>query len=145
MVRLCKSAIANQHSALRDLSVQTLIRSMSVMQGIHRHNLKARLFEFQSRHTSSDTVGEEKRALLAELVERSDPFNLGRAPVTDFDNKSSGSPFAGLTMEMMDSFIKSVKSEFELLYPAACSSIDALTRQRRIEALIRARGLNGPE
>ena len=136
MVALCKSAIANQHSALRDLSVQTLIRSMSVMQAVHRHNLKSRLFEFQSRYTSSDTVGEEKRTLLKELIEKTDPFNLGRPPVTDFTHKSSGSPFSGLTREKMDSFIKSVKSEFELLYPSSCSSVDALSRRSQLEALL---------
>ena len=94
------------------------------------------MFEFQSRYTSSDTVGEEKRALLRDLIEKTDPFNLGRPPVTDFTHKSSGSPFAGLTREKMDSFIKSVKSEFELLYPSSCSSVDALSRQGRIDALL---------
>ena len=116
-VRLVKDAIKKQHSALRDLQLQTLIRSLSVMTALHKHNLRSRLYEYQSRHTSSDTVGEEKRGILRDLVERADPFNLERCPETDFAHKSSGSPFAGLTLNMMTSFLKSVKKEFEILYP----------------------------
>ena len=116
-VRLVKDAIKKQHSALRDLQLQTLVRSLSVMSAIHKHNLRSRLYEHQSRYTSSDTVGEEKRGILRDLVEKADPFNLERCPQTDFVHKSAGSPFAGLTVEMMSSFLKSVKAEFEILYP----------------------------
>ena len=117
MVRLVKEAIKKQHSALRDLQLQTLISSISVMTALHKHNLQSRLFEYKSRFTSSDTVGEEKREVLSDLVQRSDPFNLERPPETDFTLKNSGSPFAGLTVQMMSRFLKSVKAEFELLYP----------------------------
>lgn len=117
-VKLVKDAISRQHSALRDLQLQTLIRSLSVMTAIHRHNLRSRLYEYQSRYTSSDTVGEEKREVLSNLVERTDPFNLQRCPETDFVHKSSGSPFSGLTVDMMTSFLQAVQSEFRILYPA---------------------------
>ena len=40
-VREVKQAIARQHSALRDLQIQTLVGSLSVMTALHRHNLKA--------------------------------------------------------------------------------------------------------
>ena len=118
-VRLVKDAIKKQHSALRDLQLQTLVRSLSVMNALHRHNLRSRLYEHQSRHTSSDTVGEEKRDILRDIVKKADPFNLQRCPVivTDFAHKSSGSPFTGLSLEMMTSFLQSVKAEFEVLYP----------------------------
>ena len=74
--------------------------------------------------------------MLREIVAKSDPFHLERPPVTDFVHKSSGSPFAGLTVEKMERFIKSAQSDdFELLYPTSCCSVvDASTRQRRIEA-----------
>ena len=111
------------------------------MQSVHKHNLRSRLLESQGRYTSTDTVGEEKRALLKEMVEKTDPFNLERVPVTDFVHKSSGSPFAGLSVEKMESFLQSVKTEFELLYPSSCSSsVDMAARRRRIEALIRGIG-----
>ena len=115
---MVKEAIAKQHSALRDLQLQTLVRSLSVMTALHKHNLRSRLYEYKSRFTSSDTVGEEKREVLSDLVARTDPFNLERCPETDFSLKSSGSPFAGLTDDMMSSFLSSVKTEFEILYPA---------------------------
>lgn len=121
-VRVVKDAILKQKSALSDLTLQTLVRSLSVMEQLHKHNLKSRLYEFQSRHTSTDTVGVEKRTLLRELMNRTDPFNLERAPVTDFSHKSSGSPFAGLPVERMVSFLKSVRTEFELLYPASTTT-----------------------
>ena len=114
---MVKDAILKQKSVLCDLTLQTLVRSLSVMTQLHKYNLKSRLYEFQSRHTSTDTYGIEKRTLLRELMNKTNPFNLERAPVTDFSHKSSGSPFAGLTVEKMDSFLKSVRSEFELLYP----------------------------
>ena len=115
------------------------------MRSLHEHNLKSRLFEFQKRYTSTDTVGEERRALLREIVSKADPFNLERPAVTDFVQKSSGSPFAGLTVEKMQKFLDSVKSEFELLYPTSCSSIDAATRKRRIDAMVAAVGLCNPD
>ena len=113
-VRLVKDAIKKQHSALRDLQLQTLVRSLSVMNALHRHNLRSRLYEHQSRHTSSDTFGEEKRGILRDIVKKADPFNLQRCPVTDFAHKSSGSPFTGLSLEMMTSFLQSVKAECSL-------------------------------
>ena len=113
-VRLVKDAIKKQHSALRDLQLQTLVRSLSVMNALHRHNLRSRLYEHQSRHTSSDTFGEEKRGILRDIVKKADPFNLQRCPVTDFAHKSSGSPFIGLSLEMMTSFLQSVKAECSL-------------------------------
>lgn len=36
-VREVKEAIARQHSALKDLQIQTLIRSLSVMTSLHKH------------------------------------------------------------------------------------------------------------
>ena len=141
-VNVVKKAMLNQRSALSDLSVQTLISSMSVMQSVHRHNLKSRLYEEHGRGTSSDTVGDAKRSILKELMVKCDPFNLERAPVTDFSHKPRGSPWDGLTMEMMEDFIQAVKLEFELLYPSSCSSLDPTVRTKHIEALLKARGLD---
>ena len=89
------------------------------MTALHKHNLQSRLYEFQSRHTSSDTVGDEKRLLLRELMERNQPFDLTRVPVTDWAFKPRGSPFAGLTADTMADFISSVRTKFMLNYPTA--------------------------
>lgn len=89
------------------------------MTALHKHNLQSRLYEFQSRHTSSDTVGDEKRLLLRELMERNQPFDFTRVPVTDWAFKPRGSPFAGLTADTMADFISSVRTKFMLNYPTA--------------------------
>ena len=112
-----KKAIAGQHCALEDIKVQTLVGSLSVMTALHKHNLQSRLYEFQSRHTSSDVVGEEKRLLLRDQMERNQPFDLTRVPVTDWAFKPRGSPFAGLTEETMEDFINSVCLKFKLNFP----------------------------
>ena len=68
MVRLVKDAIKRQHSALRDLQIQTLIKSLSVMTSLHNHNLKSRLYETKGRQRSGDLVGKERMELLVELT-----------------------------------------------------------------------------
>ena len=112
-----KKAIKGQHCALEDIKIQTLVGSLSVMTALHKHNLQSRLYEFQSRHTSSDTVGEEKRLLLRDQMGKLQPFDLTRVPVTDWAFKPRGSPFAGLTAETMVDFIDSVRVKFKLNFP----------------------------
>lgn len=116
-VKQVKQAISRQNSALNDITIQTLIGSLSVMDSLHKHNLKSRLAEFTSRHTSSDTVGDERRGLLAEIMERNQPFDLTRPCVTDWEVKSLGSPFANLSAKTMSDFISSTRDKFMLLYP----------------------------
>ena len=116
-VKEVKQAIARQHSALSDLQIQTLVGSLSVMTALHHHNLKSRLYEFESRHTSSDCVGDERRGLLRDLMLRHQPFDLTRPPVTDWAFKPRGSPFAGLTEETMAEYLLSVRDKFILNYP----------------------------
>ena len=116
-VKEVKKAIKGQHCALEDIKIQTLVGSLSVMTALHKHNLQSRLYEFQSRHTSSDTVGEEKRLLLRDQMGKLQPFDLTRVPVTDWAFKPRGSPFAGLTEETMVDFIDSVRVKFKLNFP----------------------------
>lgn len=117
MVRLVKDAIKRQHSALKDLQIQTLIKSLSVMNSLHEHNLKSRLYETKGRQRSGDLVGKERMELLLELTSEMDPFNLGRDMVTDFELKSRGSPFSGLLIPDLMRFLKNVKDDFMLHYP----------------------------
>ena len=72
---------------------------------------------FLTGHTSSDTVGDERRGLLAEIMERNQPFDLTRPCVTDWEVKSLGSPFANLSAKTMSDFISSTRDKFMLLYP----------------------------
>ena len=125
-VQEVKQAISRQNSALQDVTIQTLIGSLSVMNQLHRHNLKSRLAEFTSRQTSSDTVGDDRRQLLANIMEKNQPFDLTRPPVTDWAIKSPGSPFAGLSLETMAKFISSTKDKFLIDYPDIWSSPPAI-------------------
>ena len=86
-----------------------------------RHNLKSRLFETAGHHSSSDTVGEERRALMKELVNESNPFNMDRPPVVHVSAKSAtGSPFGSLSKAVMEDFVSAVRDDFQLLYPDLC-------------------------
>ena len=116
-VQEVKQATDRMHCALEDISIQTLVGSLSVMTNLHKFNLHSRLFEFQSRHTSSDTVGDERRQLLRDLMEKTQPFDLTRVPVTDWAFKPKGSPFAGLTVDTMADYVASVRVKFMLNYP----------------------------
>ena len=115
-MRQVKQAISRQNSALKDITIQTLISSLSLMDNLHKHNLRSRLAEFTSRHSSSDTVGDERRRLLAEIMERYNPFDLTRPCVTDWKVKSRGSPFAGLSAETMADFVSSTRDKFMRFY-----------------------------
>ena len=117
MVRLVKDAIRRQHSALRDLQIQTLIKSLSVMDNLHRHNLKSRLYETKGRQRSGDLVGKQRWELLTEITTEVNPFNLSREMVSDFELKSKGSPFVGLKIPELQRFMTNVKRDFILCYP----------------------------
>lgn len=117
MVRLVKDAIKRQHSALRDLQIQTLIKSLSVMTNLHHHNLESRMYETKGRQRSGDLVGKQRWELLTEVTSEMDPFNLSREVETDFELKSKGSPFYGLEISELLRFIKNVHDDFVLNYP----------------------------
>ena len=62
--------------------------------------------------TSHDYIGDDNRAVMSEEVHKVDPFNTKRVKVKFYD-KSMGSPFAGLTQEKVDKFVKRNKKNFE--------------------------------
>ena len=49
-------------------------------------------------------------------IKEVDPFNMSRAAVKHSCHRSSGSPFASLTVETMERFVASVKENFSMLY-----------------------------
>ena len=117
-VGVVKRAITNQHAQAHDLSIQTLIQSLSVMSTLHERNLKARLFTCKGMQRSRDLVGAERRQILHESISSSDPFNLdGRELVTDSRVKSTGTPFT-VSLEDLRKFVSTAKANFKLHYPS---------------------------
>ena len=99
------------------IQVQTLVKSLSVMIALHRHNLKSRLYETKGRQSSADLVGDSKRQIFAEVVADVNPFDMARPAASHSSAKSKGSPFAGLNLSTMRRFVDDVKEDFSLLYP----------------------------
>jgi len=125
-VQQVKVQLGRQHSDHHDVQVQTLIKSLSSMQSLHRHNLKARGHETAGQSHSSDTVGDELRAEMMAITREADPFNLDRPAVRHSGSlHSSGSPFASLKLATMEAYIESVKENFAMLY------VDRLHPKRR--------------
>lgn len=118
MVAVVKKAIANQHTRVQDLQVQSLIQSLSVMTALHDRNLKARLFTSPGMQRSRDLVGQERRQILREAVTEADPFNLSREYVTDASVKSKGSPFTVSRVDLKK-FISNAKANYKLHYPTS--------------------------
>ena len=117
-VGVVKKAIANQHTRVQDLQIQSLIQSLSVMTTLHDRNLKARLFTSPGMQRSRDLVGQERRQILREAIAEANPFNLTRESVTDASVKSQGSPFT-VSRENLKKFISNAKTNYKLHYPTA--------------------------
>ena len=66
--------------------------------------------------SSRDLVGDEKRELLQQAINKADPFNSGRAEVADFGVKSAGTPFF-ITKAEMETFVKRTQAKFSVKYP----------------------------
>ena len=81
------------------------VSSLSVVNSITSHDLQSMLCTSYSSSTSYDYIGEEKRKMIAEEVSRVNPFSRNREQITFYD-KSSGSPFSGMTCEKIDKFLK---------------------------------------
>ena len=63
------------------------------------------------QHASCDYIGQERRSMIAEEIEKIDPFCKTREPVK-FYEKSRGSPFSGFTNDKIDRFVDRNKENF---------------------------------
>ena len=66
--------------------------------------------------SSRDLVGDEKRNLLQQAINKANPFNCGRAEVTDFGVKSAGTPFF-ISKVDMQKFVGRTEAKFSVKYP----------------------------
>ena len=76
-----KHALVEQHCGLDDVTIQTLVRSLTAMTSLHLHNSESKLQHSAGMQHSADLVGDERRLLLSEAISAADPFNMTRDPV----------------------------------------------------------------
>ena len=80
------------------------VTSLSVINSITTHDMESMLSNSYSSNTSYDYIGEEKRKIMAEEISRVNPFSQNRIPINLYD-KSTGSPFSGMSIEKIDRFV----------------------------------------
>ena len=101
--------------------VNIIYRSLSVLTSLHQHNLRSRLSFTAGMKSSRDLVGDEKRERLQDAIDLADPFNSGRAEVTDFGIKSAGTPFF-IGKEEMETFVCRTQGKFSVKFPQLAPS-----------------------
>ena len=95
----------DQFFCQQDLTVDKTVTSLSVINSITNHDLESMLTNSYSSSSCYDYIGEERRKLMSEEISKINPFNKKRPPVTFYD-KSMGTPFAGMTIDKVDRFLK---------------------------------------
>ena len=136
-----KKELKRQHCSPKDITLQTMVSSLTAMTGLHQHNNQSKLIHDPGMQHSADLVGEERRLLLSEIISSADPFNMSREPVQvnqllcilfnftvsysevvephlmkDFHVKSSGSPFGSYTLSDATKFVARAKKSFSVDY-----------------------------
>ena len=111
VVRETKTAIRGMHSNLKDLNVDKTISSLSIVNQITNHDLKSMLSDRSRGHDTHDYIGEDRRAVMEEEIDKVNPFNKSRVKI-DFFEKSRGSPFSGMNMEKIERFVTRNKKNF---------------------------------
>ena len=115
-VRLIKTAFRNQHSALKHITIATMVQSASVMASLHEHNLRSCLLSVKRSKGSHDLVGQDTRELIREVVEEADPFNLQKEPETEWSFQPRSSPFADISQSDIERFLMREKEKHMLLH-----------------------------
>ena len=94
------------------MNVDKTISSLSIVNQITSHDMSSMLFNGSGSTSSHDYIGDDRRAMMSEEIIKVNPFNTERLKVTFYD-KSMGSPYAGLTQEKVNSFVKRNKKNFK--------------------------------
>ena len=111
VVKETKTAIRGMHSNLRDLNVDKAISSLSIVNQVTDHDKKSMLCESTASHASNDYIGEERREVMREEIDKINIFSKNRQKM-DFFDKSRGSPFSGMNMEKVGRFVTRNKKNF---------------------------------
>ena len=86
--------------------------SLSIVNQLTAHDKKSMLCDSSASRSSHDYIGEERRYVITEEIEKINPFNKNRNKVVFFD-KSRGSPFSGLNMKKVDKFVDRNRGNFK--------------------------------
>ena len=111
-VREVKNALKGTHSSLKDITVDKAVSSISVINQIASHDIESMLCSSLSSTTTYDYIGEERRKVMSEKVKEIDPFSQTRDKI-DFFDKPKGTPFAGMTLEKIKSFLDRNKTNYK--------------------------------
>ena len=140
-MKLVKHQLQQQHCSLTDISISTLVQSLTAMSLLHLHNSESKLQPSAGLQHSPDMVGDERRLLLSETIASADPFNMSRDPVQvglpqifillvcgklciqDFHFKSTaGTPFGSFSMDDATKFVARAKKSFSVKYANSATS-----------------------
>ena len=111
-VRNVKICIRNTHGNIDDIKLEKEVGGLSVVNELIHHNRRSALRGRIGKEHSKDMVGQDVRDQLEECVAKYDPFRRKRSNKYIFNDKPVGSPFKGLTEEMLVKFIDTKKSEY---------------------------------
>ena len=78
---MVKRDLKQQHCSPKDITIQTLVRSLTAMTSLHLHNQQSKCIHSPGMQHSADLVGDERRLLLSEVIAEADPFSMTRDPV----------------------------------------------------------------
>ena len=81
LVGIVKKELKRQHCSPKDITLQTMVSSLTAMTGLHQHNNQSKLIHSPGMQHSADLVGDERRMLLSEVITDADPFSMARDPV----------------------------------------------------------------
>ena len=81
LVKLVKQDLKRQHCSPKDLTMQTMFRSLTAMSTLHQHNRESKLLHVGGMRHSADLVGDGRRQQISEIISKADPFSSEREPV----------------------------------------------------------------
>lgn len=80
-MKLVKQDLKRQHCSPKDLTMQTMFRSLTAMSTLHQHNRESKLLHVGGMRHSADLVGDGRRQQISEIISKADPFSSEREPV----------------------------------------------------------------
>ena len=109
-VRRAKEELRGIHGPLKDRLVEKRITGQNALHLILEHDRESLLL-VKTSQSSYDYVGPEKKKIIAEQLERVEPFSKLR-PKVSYVQKSSGSAFKRLTLPKLERFVNLKKKIF---------------------------------
>ena len=109
-VRRAKEEMRGMHGSLKDIQVEKRITGQNALHLILEHDRDSLLLNNASQ-SSYDYVGPERRAIIAEELEKVQPFSKSRSKVS-FKEQASQSVFSNVTLQKIERFVQLKKKNF---------------------------------